>query len=68
MLRWALIFFVLALVAALFGFGGLGHLALQVAGGLVAVVRLVEPDRCREAEHRGQQQRPREQQGEPSSK
>jgi uncharacterized membrane protein YtjA (UPF0391 family) len=31
MLRWALIFFVIALVAALFGFGGIAGLAADVA-------------------------------------
>lgn len=31
MLRWALIFFVIALVAALFGFGGIAATASEIA-------------------------------------
>ena len=40
MLRWALIFFIIALVAALFGFGGVAGMAADV-GKLLFVAFLV---------------------------
>jgi len=41
MLRWALAFFVLALVAALFGFGGLASTAAGIAKTLFYVFLIV---------------------------
>jgi len=41
MLRWALAFFVMALVAALFGFGGLAATAAEIAKTLFYVFLIV---------------------------
>jgi uncharacterized membrane protein YtjA (UPF0391 family) len=41
MLRWALAFFVLALIAALFGFGGLASTAAGIAKTLFYVFLIV---------------------------
>ena len=40
MLRWAIIFFVVALIAAALGFGGLGGMAFQIAM-ILAVIGVI---------------------------